>query len=608
MIMLALPLLFVGCDKGATKYNITISNPAECEVSASASDAEPGQLIQLECTPRDGYELECFLVDEQQIEGGSFTMPKKNVTVSARATKITYTITYHIDADTTCDNPTTYDVETTSFQLRPAQKVGYTFVGWYRDSSLLNSISYVVKGSHGNLDLYPSFTKTYYAVTYITNYGENDERNQTFFTFDSAPLQLYPAHREGHEFLGWFTRQDCRGEAVEVIDPSIMQNITVYAKWLCTIVDSEGYRLITTDIDLETLLSDEANLGLKFRLAADIDAGGFDFSPFGSEAAPFVGEFDGAGHTISNLRISSTSQDVGLFCYVSGATIKNLKLICNFSATTQQECTMGGIVGRASEQSPTRIENCEVLSSHLLLSSTAQAYAGLIIGRANALTTITQCKATSSEAKVSCLSGYMGGISGFGGNITNCEVDLEGGLLEMSSKSLGASLFVGGITSYLDSQASVTDCRATFEGDASITALCEGANSTAYVGGIVGFLNSTLLSNCTATVSGLCARTSGTASRAYCGGVVGAAINAQMRSCYALAGGAAPNLICEGYSAASSFCGLFAGTLDATRTTQCAFDDTLVGLCASTQITASTTPDRSQIPGLPRAEIPSALS
>ena len=65
-----------------------------------------------------------------------------------------------------------------------------------------------------------------------------------------------------------------------------------------------------------------------YRLMADIDLGGIDFSPIGSEEVPFSGRFDGNGKTLSNLTIErgAGSQNLGLFGVIQGAVIVDLTL------------------------------------------------------------------------------------------------------------------------------------------------------------------------------------------------------------------------------------------------------------------------------------------
>ena len=68
---------------------------------------------------------------------------------------------------------------------------------------------------------------------------------------------------------------------------------------------------------------------LNGRLEADLDLSSISskMEPIGTVGGPYIGCFDGQGHTISNFTMNLTSNYVGLFGVVSGgATIKNLVL------------------------------------------------------------------------------------------------------------------------------------------------------------------------------------------------------------------------------------------------------------------------------------------
>ncbi|GIO16464.1 hypothetical protein J19TS2_60190 [Cohnella xylanilytica] len=72
------------------------------------------------------------------------------------------------------------------------------------------------------------------------------------------------------------------------------------------------------------------NLTADYRLGADIDltAEGYTkWDPIGPWGTAFEGTLDGDGHTISNLTITGTANNLGLFGYVSDAEIRNLGLI-----------------------------------------------------------------------------------------------------------------------------------------------------------------------------------------------------------------------------------------------------------------------------------------
>ncbi|MGN0207158.1 MAG: GLUG motif-containing protein, partial [Muribaculaceae bacterium] len=111
--------------------------------------------------------------------------------------------------------------------------------------------------------------------------------------------------------------------------------------------------------DLATLesLRDEVNAGrdfsgVYFTVTADIDmsgkynsATGKSWTPIGNETNQFKGGFDGAGHKISGLYISSSSSEVdqGLFGYLGkGGVIENLGVDSNIYNSNK---TTGGICG-----------------------------------------------------------------------------------------------------------------------------------------------------------------------------------------------------------------------------------------------------------------------
>ncbi|MDN5046850.1 hypothetical protein O8C97_03240, partial [Aliarcobacter butzleri] len=91
-------------------------------------------------------------------------------------------------------------------------------------------------------------------------------------------------------------------------------------------------------------------LGGKYELGSNIDAGvtsswnaGEGFSPIGEEFSEFTGTFDGKGFTISNLFINRYGQQqIGLFGYIFGSTIKNIGLV---NVNIAGYSYVGGLVG-----------------------------------------------------------------------------------------------------------------------------------------------------------------------------------------------------------------------------------------------------------------------
>ena len=74
-------------------YSITVVQPANGTVSASATSAAAGTTIELTATPAEGYTLDYFTLDGARINGNTFIMPARNVEVSAVFTANAYSIT-----------------------------------------------------------------------------------------------------------------------------------------------------------------------------------------------------------------------------------------------------------------------------------------------------------------------------------------------------------------------------------------------------------------------------------------------------------------------------------------------------------------------------------
>ena len=80
-------------EPGAVKYSINVVQPANGSVAASATSAAAGTIIELAATPAEGYTLDYFTLDGERINGNTFSMPARNVEVSAVFTANAYSIT-----------------------------------------------------------------------------------------------------------------------------------------------------------------------------------------------------------------------------------------------------------------------------------------------------------------------------------------------------------------------------------------------------------------------------------------------------------------------------------------------------------------------------------
>jgi len=266
---------------------------------------------------------------------------------------------------------------------------------------------------------------------------------------------------------------------------------------------------ITSVYQLQMMALD---LAADYILANDIDASGtvqwncdgtsyLGFDPVGEDGNPFTGTFDGAGHVITGLRISrSTESDVGLFGYAGGATITDVALenvgisgdldvgalvghSCLGTVVTDS-CVSGGEIGGASligglvgfNESGGVIEN-----SYAIIDVTGNSIVGGLVGRNH-----------ESSIANSYAAGYVrgspaGGLVGINaaGTITDSYAtgDVTG--------SWATSSYVGGLVGANIAEGLINNSYAT----GSVTVTFTGG----YAGGLVGFASIGTIMNAYAT-------------------------------------------------------------------------------------------------------------
>jgi hypothetical protein len=203
----------------------------------------------------------------------------------------------------------------------------------------------------------------------------------------------------------------------------------------------------------------------------------------------FSGTFDGDNHTLANLKISENNDQVGLFGYTSGATIRNVHVI---SGSVSGKEYVGGICGQH--------ENGGVISgcSNACLVSGSGNNVGGVCGYSYS-SSITSCYNTGSVSG----SASVGGVCGYSSySITSC----------YNTGSVSGSLQVGGVCGVYMSYSSITSCYNT--GSVS--------GSGYYVGGVCGRSSGTTTS---------CYNTGSVSGSFQVGGVCGSS-SSSITSCY----------------------------------------------------------------------------
>ena len=202
-------------------------------------------------------------------------------------------------------------------------------------------------------------------------------------------------------------------------------------------------------------------------LTADIDLTGKDWTPIGTSSGnSYTGTFDGGGHTITGLTVTTNDQFVGLFGYLNSAgTVKNVVM-----------------------------EGIQITSNHMF------GCTGGVVGYSWG--TIENCSVSGSVSGTMCVGGVVG--TQWVGSITGCS----------SSATVKGTVDVGGVAGQTDLGATLTACYATGNVTIEIDPIKDIAG-----GGLVGLNGECSLLACYAI--GNVTSTGSSTGNVYIGGFLG---------------------------------------------------------------------------------------
>lgn len=273
--------------------------------------------------------------------------------------------------------------------------------------------------------------------------------------------------------------------------------------------------------------------GKYLKLTMDICLMQQEWQPIGFTNS-FAGYFDGAGHTVYGLSITDKTLSYGgLFGYVNGGTVKNLRIVganislqnayagivCGFannsdlstvifdnchvegSVNCAEGSYVGGIVGYCNgcvQKSSANVIAHSSSKSSPGITQTCRVYVG---GIAGTCTTITDCYTvgtiSSSGGNLYHHNSYVGGIVGSGGTITNCYSEASVSAITYQSSYCGG---IAGKASTISNSFSVGTLKAK-----------SYSRSNAYVGRIIGEYEDTdVIQNCYADSTQSCTQSSET--------------------------------------------------------------------------------------------------
>lgn len=185
------------------------------------------------------------------------------------------------------------------------------------------------------------------------------------------------------------------------------------AKDLGYTIESNGSYTVTSADGLMNIakLVNGGKSDINITLDTDIDLTGKDWTPIGTSFSnKYTGTFDGGGHTIKGLTVTTNDQFVGLFGSIGYAgTVKNVMMEDVQITSNRSSGFAGGVAG----YSDGTIENCSVSGS---VSGTV--YVGGVVG-AQWEGSITGCSSSATVKGMVHVGGVVGQTNG-GATLTAC--------------------------------------------------------------------------------------------------------------------------------------------------------------------------------------------
>ena len=218
----------------ANTYKITyvLNGGTNSEANPTSYNAETETIILADAS-RAGYTFagwytkKVIETEKTQITKGSVG----DITLYAKWALITYKITYNLnDGTNASSNPTSYNAETETITLANPVKTGYTFAGWYTNSSFTAKKTQITKGSVGDITLYAKWTATTYKITYNLDGGTNASSNPATYNVNTSTVTLANPVKTGYTFGGWYTNSSFTAKKTQITKGST-GDITLYAKW-----------------------------------------------------------------------------------------------------------------------------------------------------------------------------------------------------------------------------------------------------------------------------------------------------------------------------------------------------------------------------------------
>ena len=196
------------------QYTITVNdNDKKIKKWNAPKTAYYEEKVDVSFETNAGYQAAGITTDSIALENATqttahFTMPASDITLTAKADPLKYTISYEMNHGTNSGNAVTEYTYGDTIALPDASTMslpGFVFDGWYTKESFDGEpVAHILPDTIGNKTFWAKWVSGNYKVTLDAQGGTIKDGNVTEYTYYTGAKLPTNVVKDGYSFLGWW--------------------------------------------------------------------------------------------------------------------------------------------------------------------------------------------------------------------------------------------------------------------------------------------------------------------------------------------------------------------------------------------------------------------
>lgn len=193
-------------------------------------EVKAGEAYSLPEPTREGYTFGgWYLEPDFQTSANFMVLSNQDRTLYAKWEPNLYTVTFDSNGGTELPSVSGYFDDVFNAPEQPTRS-GYDFSGWFLDDTTFQE-PFTFGKFPLDTTLYAKWIATIYSITYNLDGGTLGANSPTGYTIEDDLIVFPDASKIGYTFEGWFANAALSGSPIVAINPNLLQDVTLFAKF-----------------------------------------------------------------------------------------------------------------------------------------------------------------------------------------------------------------------------------------------------------------------------------------------------------------------------------------------------------------------------------------